>query len=113
MINSVVKYLEETVKNSPEKTFVIHNGKKTTFKEFHQKSIHISSRLTKFGTKKPIAIYLEKSDLTIVSFFATLYSGNFYTPIDIKNPIRRAKAVLDELETRVVLTNTKHYETNL
>lgn len=113
MINSVVKYLEETVKNSPEKTFVIHNGKKTTFKEFHQKSIHISSRLTKFGTKKPIAIYLEKSDLTIVSFFATLYSGNFYTPIDIKNPIRRAKAVLDELETRVVLTNTKHYETAL
>lgn len=113
MVNSVVNYLEHTLSHSPDKTFIIHEGKKTTFQEFHNNAIKVAEKISKIGFKKPIAVFMEKSDLTITSFFGALYSGNFYTPIDVKNPVERVQVVLDELDTDIVLTNNKNYESAL
>lgn len=62
----------------------------------------------KDSTRKPIAIYLPKGLESIIAFLATLYSGSFYTPIDLNQPIARVKNIFDSLQPELVITDIEH-----
>jgi non-ribosomal peptide synthetase component F len=57
---------------------------------------------------EPVGIFVEKSVYQIISVFATLFSGCFYVPIDVKWPQERIQKVLASSEARVVLTLPHH-----
>ena len=53
---------------------------------------------------------MPKSNDSVVSCIATLYSGNCYAPLDTKNPIERIKSILEVLKPSCILTNSNFIE---
>lgn len=109
MANLVIDYLEETVKKYPDKCAFVDMKSEITFKELHGESLKLAFYLIKEGYfKAPVLIYLEKSVHCIVSFVGVAYSGNFYSPIDIKMPVSRIEKVVETLNPVVIITDEKH-----
>lgn len=112
MANLVIDYLESTVKKFPEKIAFIDGKEKITFNELREKSLSIATFLIKEKVlKKPILIFLEKNVSCISTFMGIAYSGNFYSPIDIKMPIERINKIIDTLQPEIIITDNKHKDT--
>ena len=109
MQRSVLEYLEVTAKRLPNKIAFFDAETEITFAKLREKAIdvafHIIGNLE--GKNNPILVYLPKSVLSIVAFMGILYSGNFYTPTDIRFPEEKLKNVLDELQPRAIIVNSK------
>lgn len=104
MIN-VLEYLEESSKNFKDKIAFEDSQKSITFHELKEKAVRIGSALFSEEIQKPIAVYLPKSIDAITSFMAVLYSGNFYVPLDINNPLERIEAICNNIEPKAIITD--------
>lgn len=104
---NVLEWLEKTTEDIPGKVAIQDHYEAITFKEYHDKSIGIAEAIIEmgYGTKKPVAIYLEKSLKVLVAFMAVAYSGNFYSPIDTEMPAARVNKILEVLKPELVITN--------
>ena len=109
MMNSVLCYLEETAKRLPDKVAFFDLEREITFMDLRKQAIAlafaIQSRLS--GRRNPILTYLPKSVENIVAFMGILYSGNFYTPTDIRFPEEKVKSIIHTLQPSAVLVDTK------
>lgn len=106
MTTNLLEYLEESAAQYPDKIAFEDEQEAYTYAELMNYGQSIGTEIAKYGViKQPIVIYLEKSVKTIASFMGTLYSGNFYCPIDISMPMERVKAILDILETPIIITD--------
>lgn len=102
----VTEYLEETVKNYPDKVALVDESIQLTFRELRNHSFAVAYELIqKKLFKKPIAILMEKSAKGISAFLGTAYSGNFYTPIDSQMPLERVRKILDTLAPACILVS--------
>lgn len=106
MNNSVVNWLEDTAKVFPEKTALCDETQQLTYEQYRKGAIGIAHEilLNNIGSKRPIAVYLEKSVKVLVSFMGIAYSGNFYSPIDVDMPEQRVNKILDVLAPEIVIT---------
>lgn len=106
---NLIEYFERTVELYPDKLAVCDDNSFLSFKELEHKAksiaIHISAKYDSIN--KPIAIYLPKNNDSIVSFIATLYSGNCYVPLETKNPINRIQSILQVLKPLCIITNNR------
>ena len=107
---SVLEYLEDAVLKYPDKVAFIDANKQITFRQTKERALCIADaiRLRINGRRQPILVYLPKSVECITSFMGILYSGNFYTPIDIKFPFPKVEGILNVLEPKLILTDTKN-----
>ena len=112
MNNNLIEYFDHTVNLYPDKSALVDASTKLSFQEIQQKARLISTKISySYGLfNKPIAIFLPKSNDSVVSFIATLYSGNCYAPLDTKNPIERIKSILNVLKPLCILTNSEYEE---
>ena len=104
-MNTCIKYLEHSSIKIPNKIAFVEENRQVTFSELKQNSLKIASVINKKYQNQAIAIFLPKSILAIECFMGTLYSGNFYAPLDVKSPIERVKTVINNLEPVVIFTN--------
>ena len=109
---NLIEYFENTVDLYPDKLAIVDDSSKLNFREVKRKAIIIASKIASRHKlfNRPIAIYLPKSNDSVVSFIATLYSGNCYAPLDTKNPIERIKSILEVLKPLCILTNSNFIE---
>lgn len=112
MQNTVLKYLEKTVELYPEKTAVVDANSKMTFCELKNSAITIAQAIyIQLGkTRQPILVYLPKSARSIAAFMGILYSGNFYTPTDVKFPFEKVKGIIDSLQPSLIITDEQNYQ---
>lgn len=111
MAKLVLDYLEETAKAFPNKVAFCDRKDSITFDELRRGSFCIASCfIDEKIFKKPILVFLEKSVSCIVAFMGAAYSGNFYSPIDIKMPVERIEKVVNTLHPSVIITDEKHKE---
>lgn len=110
MKNSVLQYLQQTVKQFPNKTAIVDLENSITFLELHRKALQISNEIIQEYSvfKKPILVYVPKSIASIVCFMGILYSGNFYTPTDVTFPFEKVKGIIKKLEPSLYLSDTKN-----
>ena len=115
MQNSVLEYLESAAENFPNKTAFIDKNKQITFKETKKFSLCIAGEISKRYSKRnsPILVYLPKNVDCIPVFMGILYSGNFYTPIDIKFPFQKVQTILDVLKPELIISDEKNSDTLL
>ena len=107
MIRNVIEYLQKSAKCYPDKIAIIDDEKQITFKELEDRALAIASVIyEKLEGKKnrPIAVYMKKGADCIVAFMAIVYSGNFYSPIDIHSPKDRIKLIFNVLDPEMILT---------
>lgn len=112
MIINVLEYLENTVKNHPDKIAFEDSTDSLTFSEFHKLSQNISTNICKSidFINQPIAVFLPKSVKALVTFMGILYSGNIYMPLDIKNPRERINNIIDNIKPTIIITDTSNLE---
>lgn len=109
MQRSVLEYLEETAKRLPDKVAFFDAETEITFAELREKAIDVAFDLMgKLNSRRnPILVYLPKTVSSIIAFMGVLYSGNFYTPTDIRFPKDKLESVVDELQPKAVIVNSK------
>ena len=109
MCRLITEYLDETVKQFPDKIAFIDKDRKITFQELKNEAFCIAYEFVKMNClKKPVLIFMEKSVSMISSFMGVAYSGNFYSPLDTKMPEERINKILDTLKPEIVITDRKH-----
>lgn len=107
MIN-VLEALEKKAKQYPKKIAFADEVDSCTYMQLVNRAKKIGTAISKrVRRKKPIPIFMEKSVDTIVAFMGTVYAGNFYVLIDIKQPRSRILQILDVLECDYILTSEK------
>lgn len=109
---NLIEYFDGTVNLFPNKLALVDASSKLSFHEVQQKAMLISKKISsKYNLiNRPIAIYLPKCNDAVVSFVATLYSGNCYAPLDTKNPPERINSILQVLEPLCIITNNENIE---
>lgn len=110
MHNSILCYLEKAVKYFPDKEAVSDEKQTITFSQLQKSALNIAAVINQkgIGTKKPVFIYLPKSVECITAFTAVLYSGNFYTPSDVKFPFKRIQDILELLQPKLIISNSEY-----
>ena len=110
-MKNVLEYLEQSAGNFPDKIAVRDTDSCDTYTELKNNSMKAGSYLLQYGfTKRPVAIFMEKSVRTLELFFGTVYSGNFYVMIDPSFPIERINRILEVLQPFAVITVKEHMD---
>lgn len=108
---SVLDYLENSANKWPNKIAFADEDKEVTFLELKSQAQSIASELIKENNSiinQPIAVLLDKSVNSIIAFMGIVYSGNFYTPIDVNSPIQRIRKIIDVLQPAFIITDSMY-----
>ena len=112
MKNSVLCYLEQTAERLPDKVAIFDAEREISFGELRKRGIDLACAIKEqvTGRGNPILTFLPKSVENVMAFIGILYSGNFYTPTDIRFPEEKVRSVVDALEPMAIIVNTKTKE---
>lgn len=107
---NVLEFLLETAARVPEKIAIEDRSGTITFAEFVATAKSVSGAILSRGafTRRPIGIFLPKGIDALCALAGTLFSGNIYVPLDVKNPRERVRAILENIAPELVLTDEKH-----
>jgi len=108
---TVLHYLERTVQEFPDKTAIKDNNGSISFAELRERAISLAGCIADMlsnKTRLPILVYLPKSKESLIAFSGILYSGNIYTPTDIKFPFLKIQSIIDVLDPALYITDSKH-----
>lgn len=110
MKKNILEYLEETTNNNKKKIAFIDNNREINYEDFLQEAQKVGTYLTKYNLKnKSIVTFIDKSINCLSSMFGIVYSGNFYTVLDINMPMDRINIILNTLKPDVMITDDKSY----
>lgn len=110
MKNSAVEFLCSSVSTFGDRVCVMDESMALTFEEFFIRAFLLHEVLRSIaGFNRPVAVYLPKSALAVISFAGILLSGNFYVPLEIKSPRQRLIGILKNIDPCWIVTS-KCYE---
>ncbi|MBP3462997.1 MAG: amino acid adenylation domain-containing protein [Clostridia bacterium] len=104
---SIQYFIEKQVEKNPDKIAVVSNGKSLTYRELNEKANSLAFYLRKLGVKPNtfVGILQKRSLEMMVSLLAVLKSGAAYLPLDFNYPKDRISYMLENSETKIVLTS--------
>lgn len=103
---TLVELFEEQVNLDPQKTALVFNDKKFTFRELNEKSNQLAHYLKSNYSIEPnhlIGIKLERSEHLIISILGVLKSGAAYVPIDPEYPQERIDYILKDSQCKLLI----------
>jgi len=113
MIN-VLEYLENSARRFPDKTAFADEGEQITYLELLHKSRAAASGIARLvPPRTPIAVLGQRSVKTATIFFACVYAGCFYVPLNPLHPTKRIEQILGELKTPLILSDGKRKDLQL
>ncbi len=109
MAEVIIDYLEQSADKYPKKPAYIDQYESVTYEELRDRTYKIACQLIRRGYEKsPIAIYVEKSVQCIAMMLGVLYSGNFYTVLDVDMPPGKIKKILSVFSPVGVIVDKKY-----
>lgn len=109
MYKVVQEYLEHTASVYGEKTAFADEENRISFGELQDRAKRIASCLCRKDIfKKPAAVFLDKGTACIEAMMGIVYSGNFYTVLDVYMPQARIRKIMEVLQPEVILTDAAH-----
>lgn len=108
MQTNVIEYLERgALLYSPDKVAVTDNKSEYTFSELHDLSERLATYIASISReiRRPIAVFLPKTALTVIADLAIIKSANFYTNLDEKSPPDRLEKLLNNVSPLLIFTN--------
>lgn len=109
MEKNILQCLENTAKRIPNKIIFEDINEKITYQNFVCYSKKIGTGLLDLNSvNRPIAIFIDKSISCIETMMGILYSGNFYTVLDVKSPEERINVILNTLQPEVIITDKRN-----
>lgn len=111
MKKNILDILEQTEAKYLNKKAFVDKKRNSTYKELVENSQKIGTFISNINeTKKPVAIFVDKSVECLEAMFGVLYSGNFYTILDVKSPQERINLILNTLEPVTIITDKRNLE---
>lgn len=111
MQTNVLEYIEKTVNEVSDKIAFADDKVEITFSRFYKDCRIIGTALANRGIyKEPVLIFMEKSPYTIEAFFGTIYSGNYYVPLDEEMPKKRMELIIENTNSRMLICSEKMLE---
>ncbi|MBP9742784.1 MAG: amino acid adenylation domain-containing protein, partial [Burkholderiales bacterium] len=104
---------EEQVTKTPNNIAVVYKNKQVTYKELNQKSnqlAHYLKNCYQINGDDLIVLCIDRSEYMIVAILAVLKSGGAYVPLDSSYPVDRIRYILEDVKSKVVLTNEMYYD---
>ena len=103
-MKNVLEFLEKTAPVCGDKTAFSDGEENLSFAELAQLSRAGGSALITKGLKnEPVAVFMKKAPKTIAAFFAVLYAGCYYVPLDASMPLYRLQMIFEQLSPRAVI----------
>ena len=101
----LLERIRECAEKHPDRTAVVCGGEKLSYRELFEYSDSLAEALDQIcrNNREPVAVYGHKNPFMLVCFLACLKSGRAYCPIDVTVPDERAFAIIDMLDSPVVL----------
>lgn len=111
MQRNVLEYLENSCEAFPDKIVFADDKSQITYREFVDQAKYLGAYLLEHelnGRRNaPIAVFIDRSIGSLVGFFASVYAGGFYVPVDRQMPAARIALILDTLNPAVILGEEK------
>ena len=106
-MNSVACLLERAAARWPENTALEDAQGTLTYGELRARARWLAAALGRFGLgpDRPAAVFLPKGNACVVSFYAVLYCGAPYAPVDYGAPAARIRRTLESLRPAVLITD--------
>ena len=85
-------------------------NKNLNFEQLYWSSVDIADKIQKElhdTVNCPIIVCLKKGIIEYCSFVGTLYSGNFYIPVDMNMPMERMKKLFELTSPQIVITSNE------
>jgi amino acid adenylation domain-containing protein len=108
MQRNVLEYFERgALRQFPDQTAVVDGTERYTFAALERYAKSCANRLISSTDRPagPVAVFLPKSAATVIADLGILYSGNFYTNLDVKSPLKRLENILANVDPELVVTN--------
>lgn len=108
MIKNVIQSITNNVKLYGDKTALINGEKKFTYKDVESMSNKVCRYLTEMsiGKEQVVAVYMDRSYLSVISVLGILKAGAAFLPIDIKTPIKRVHFMTEISKAKCIITDS-------
>ena len=104
MPRHVLQYLEDIVKEKPDKIAFADEGEALTFSRLYRLSRGVGTFLHQKGIyKRPVVVFMRKAPREIAAFFGVITGGNYYVPIDEEMPAGRIQLILNNVRSPLVI----------
>ena len=104
MQNHVLDYLNNIVREKPDKIAFADDRRSMTFAQVHRQSRAIGTFLHSRGIEKqPVVVFMSKSPEEITAFFGVITAGDFYVPIDEEMPATRIGLILENVQAKMLI----------
>ncbi|KAK2763730.1 NRPS [Arachnomyces sp. PD_36] len=103
--------VEEAVERTPDKVAVVYRDLKLTYRELNQSANRLAHHLVNSVGVHPeqfIGLFLDKSQLMIITILGIWKAGATYTPIDPAYPDERVRFALEDTQAKIVIANQCH-----
>lgn len=105
-MKNVLEFLESSAPRFGGKTAFSDGEESMSFSELLRLSRAGGSALIERGLKsEPVAVFMKKAPGTIAAFFAVIYAGCYYVPLDASMPLFRLQMILERLRPRAVIVD--------
>lgn len=103
---TIHQLFEEQAEAFSDHVALVYENKRLTYRELNRKANQLARVLLEKGvqTDSIIGVMMEKSIENIVAILAVLKAGGAYVPIDIEYPRDRIQYILQDSQTKIVLT---------
>lgn len=104
--NNVLDFLCGSAKKYPDKIAFADENQSITYKTLVTDARKIASGIAKrVAPRTPVAVLGEKSVRVVKMFFACVFAGCFYVPLNPLHPEERRKRIINTLENPLILVN--------
>ena len=106
-MNSISVLLENAAVEHAERIALEDEHGTLTYRELRAKARAAATALLNAGVdrEKPVAVFMPKSNACVVSFYAALYCGVPYAPLDFTSPAARIERTLHNLQPACIITD--------
>ncbi len=110
---TIIELFEKQVEMTPNNIAIVFENKKLTYKELNEKANSLAWYLRNCGLKRNdiVSIMVNRSLELLVSIIGVLKSGACYVPIDPNYPKDRIEYMLENSNSKLLLTSSSLYDT--
>ncbi len=103
-MRNILELLQRAVETHPQKIAIVDRERKVTFAELCIQAKKIGAVIKQHGLmNSPIGVIAERNADTLIFFFAVLFSGNFYIPIDPDMPPEKKRHIFEDADLKIIL----------
>ena len=114
-IKTIAELFELQAKKHADRTAVVYEKEKLTYKELNEKAERLAGRLEELGVGADdfVVIMAERSLEMIIGMYGVLKSGGAYVPVDPTYPEERIQYMLEDCKPKAVLVYKAEIETEV